>query len=140
MNNDQREKITELRKDGFGYKRTAKAVGISLDSVKSFCRTHNLTGNMAARMAPKVCRECGRVLVQPEKKKPLKFCNSVCRETWWRENRSKVNKKSAEVMECRGCGKEILAYKHEHRKYCSHSCYITTRFGEMRTNEKANNE
>ena len=124
----QKEQIKVLRQEGLGYKRVAKELNISVDTVKSFCRNNNLAGLMAASAKPSVCRECGQALVQPEKKKTLKFCNSDCRETWWKKNKSKVNKKTAQTIECQGCGKAFLAYKHERRKYCSHSCYIMARF------------
>ena len=140
MNKERREKITEMRKGGFGYKRIAKDIGIPLDTVKSFCRSNKLTGYKGGSKHPTVCRECHQALVQPEKKKPIKFCSSVCRVNWWKKNQSKDNRKTALSIECQGCEKVFMAYEHEHRKYCSHSCYIATRFGEIKMNEKANNE
>ena len=141
MNLEQKEKIKEMRHNSFGYKRIAKALDIPLDTVKSFCRKNKLAGVRGAIAKPMTCRECGQGLVQPEKKKTIKFCSSVCREVWWSKNRHKVNKKTAQLIVCLGCGKEFLAYEHEHRKYCSHSCYISTRFGKRSMmNEKANNE
>jgi|GEM_PF-441502 len=141
MNLEQKEKIKEMRHNSFGYKRIAKALDIPLDTVKSFCRNNKLAGVRGAIAKPMTCRECGQGLVQPEKKKTIKFCSSVCREIWWSKNRHKVNKKTAQLIVSLGCGKEFLAYEHEHRKFCSHSCYIFTRFGKMNMmNEKANNE
>ena len=128
VNAIQKEQITTLRHQGLGYKRVAKALDISVDTVKSFCRNNNLTGVMAAKIQPAVCRECGQALVQPEKKKPLKFCQKSCREAWWKKNRGKVNRKTALPVECQGCGQAFRAYEHEARKYCSHACYIDTRF------------
>ena len=44
MTNEQRIRIRELRAQGFGYTSIAKAVGLSKDSVKAFCRNHGLAG------------------------------------------------------------------------------------------------
>jgi DNA-binding CsgD family transcriptional regulator len=128
MNTIQKEQITTLRTQGLGYKRVAKALGLSLDTVKSYCRSNNLTGVRSSVQQPVSCRECGRALIQPEKKKPLKFCQESCRIAWWKKNRSQMNRKTAQSLECQGCKKSFLAYEHEARKYCSHACYITTRF------------
>jgi hypothetical protein len=40
MNNFQREQIWLLRKNGLGYSEVAKAIGLSKDSVKKYCKRH----------------------------------------------------------------------------------------------------
>lgn len=55
MNDEQKQKIISLRRDGAGYGSIATELGISINTVKSFCRRNSLT-------APKtgtVCEECG---------------------------------------------------------------------------------
>ena len=47
MTNEQREKITALRHQGFGYTAVANSVGLSKDSVKAYCRSHGLAGEKA---------------------------------------------------------------------------------------------
>ena len=47
MTNDQREIITALRHQGFGYTAIANSVGLSKGSVKAFCRSHGLAGEKA---------------------------------------------------------------------------------------------
>lgn len=42
MTDEQKQKIIALRRDGAGYGRIAAAVGISINTVKSFCRQHSL--------------------------------------------------------------------------------------------------
>ena len=44
MTNEQREKITTLRQQGYGYMTIANAVGLFKDSAKAFCRIHQLAG------------------------------------------------------------------------------------------------
>lgn len=48
MKDKQKQQIIALRRDGAGYGRIAAAVGISINTVKSFCRRHRLTAKKAA--------------------------------------------------------------------------------------------
>lgn len=43
MTNEQKAKITELRHNGVSYASIASALGISKETVKSFCRRNSLT-------------------------------------------------------------------------------------------------
>lgn len=45
MNADQKQQITFMRENGTGYKEIARIMNIPLNTVQSFCRRHNLTGN-----------------------------------------------------------------------------------------------
>lgn len=112
----QEEQIKRLRQDGCGYKKIAQVLGLSVDAVKYYCRKHKDTS---------VCLACGKPLIQIPKRKTRKFCSAACREKWWNKNRSKP---SADKIRCVHCSKEFQAYKHEHRKYCSHACYVADRF------------
>ena len=64
MTDEQKQQIIRLRKEGFGYTAVANKVGISKDTVKSFCRRNGLAGEMAAAQGDSVpgCRECGKPL------------------------------------------------------------------------------
>ena len=42
MTNEQRKQIYLLRKSGLGYQAIGKAVGLSRDSVRSFCKSHKM--------------------------------------------------------------------------------------------------
>lgn len=129
MTEEQKKQVTALRKQGLGYKKVAQILDISVDSVKYYCRKNALTGKIQPKAATEgICLKCGKQLVQPEKKKRIKFCCKECRESWWREHRKDVNRKSAEPIVCAHCGKTVLAYAHEKRKYCSFDCYIEERF------------
>ena len=124
MTEQEKSKIRSLRTEGYGYKKIALAVGISVNTVKSFCRNNELTGNSSSG----VCLACGKPLVQMPKRKQRKFCSSECREKWWNKNRDKGNKPTGETVRCIHCGKAFSAYEREHRKYCSHTCYVAERF------------
>ena len=47
MTNQQKEQITALRSQGYGYATIAKAVGLKKDTVVAFCRKMGLTGTKA---------------------------------------------------------------------------------------------
>lgn len=134
MTNEQREEIKKLRADGYGYNRVAKALGISVNTVKSFCRRNNLTGR---RMKPKtpanevigLCKYCGISVEQNLGRKEKKFCSDKCRMKWWNNNLDKVNRKAMYEFICPNCKKNFTVYGNSNRKYCSHECYVADRFG-----------
>ncbi|WP_285023180.1 hypothetical protein [Lactococcus garvieae] len=45
MDTPTKQKIIDLQNEGVGYKRIADQLGVSLNTVKSFCRSKGLTGN-----------------------------------------------------------------------------------------------
>lgn len=130
MTNEQKEKIIRFRSQGFGYADIGRELGISKNTVKSFCRRNGL---MVSDNKPvddrDRCRECGKPLVQQEKKKRRIFCCKSCREKWWTEQADRVARKAFYEFSCAGCGKVFTAYGNSKRKYCSHGCYIAHRFG-----------
>ena len=134
MNELQKEKIIQLRMSGVSYSKIAGALGISINTIKSFCRRNNLGSNivvtkMDCDVAKVFCKECGKELDLVVGKKPLKFCNAQCRVKWWNAHPEKVNKKAIYSYDCSNCAKPFTAYGNSKRKYCSHTCYISHRFG-----------
>ena len=86
MTDEQRQQIIQLRKEGCGYTSIAKGLGISRDTVRSFCRRNGLAGEMAERTAGSegqpeegFCRECGTELRQRPGVKKKVFCCRECR-------------------------------------------------------------
>lgn len=43
-----------------------------------------------------------------------------------------IYRKAVYAYTCAHCGKPFTAYGNKERKYCSHNCYISDRFGEER--------
>ncbi|MDF2944397.1 MAG: Sigma-70 region 4 type 2 [Herbinix sp.] len=138
MTEEQKVQITKLRANGYGYIRVAQVLGVSENTVKSFCRRNNLTG-MAAVEAAKtqiqadggihLCMCCGLSVEQNPGRKEKKFCSNKCRMKWWNKNLDKVKLKAVYEYICPRCGKSFSVYGNSHRKYCSHECYVATRFG-----------
>ena len=130
MTNEQKEKIIRFRRQGFGYADIGRELGISKDTVKSFCRRNGLMVSDGKSVDDKNrCRECGAPLVQQEKKKRRVFCCKSCREKWWTEHADRIDRKAIYEFTCAGCGRSFTAYGNSKRKYCSHGCYISHRFG-----------
>ena len=138
MTKEQKLQITKLRDDGYGYNRIAQALGVSVNTVKSFCRRNKLTGKAAVEK-PKaqvpsdegihLCKCCGVSVEQNSGRKEKKFCSDKCRMEWWNNNLDKVKHKAMYEYICPHCGKQFKVYGNSRRKYCSHECYVADRFG-----------
>ena len=133
MTNEQKSKVTDLRKQGYGYASIGSTLGLSKDSVKSFCRRSGLTGlgnanDTKPAVSANACLNCGAPLIQITGRKKKKFCRPECRQAWWNTHPDQVRRKANYTCTCAGCRKSYTAYGNNHRKYCSHSCYIIARF------------
>lgn len=131
MTDEQKTKIAEMRNSGVSYVKIGEALGISKNTVKTFCRRNNLTAGTVAQedYSPiSTCRECGKALTQVDGQKRRVFCCRECREKWWHAHPERLNKKAVYAFQCAGCGKQFTAYGNNRRKYCSHECYIKARF------------
>lgn len=124
----EKEMIRFLRMEGLGYGAVAERLGLSENTVKSYCRRNHLTG-VAAKERAKVCRECGVPLASVPGRKGRKFCCEGCRRAWWRSHPELVHREAYYVLACGHCGREFKSYGNRGRKYCCHECYIRARFG-----------
>lgn len=134
MDGIQKEQIRNLRGEGLSYAEIARQVNVSRDAVISFCRRNGLQEIKKPRTAVKtavgdVCRECEKPLVQVDGMKRRVFCSKECRVKWWKEHPERLNQKAVYQYTCPHCGKPFSAYGNSKRKYCSHACYISDRFG-----------
>lgn len=138
MTDYEREQIYELRRKGMGYKAIGTALGLSRDTVRSFCKRNNLDGdgevvklNMEVMKAQNLlCLNCGQLMIVKAKGRPRKYCSNACRRTWWEKNQDKREKRDAAIYNhlCLHCKEEFSSYGNKNRKYCSHDCYIKYRF------------
>jgi endogenous inhibitor of DNA gyrase (YacG/DUF329 family) len=123
MNNLQKEQIVILRANGESYSKIADALGISVNTVKSFCRRNNLGGVASKPIDDTFCRQCGAPLKQIAGKKQKRFCSDKCRMLWWNRHPEKMNRKAIREFTCQTCGQVFEAYGKRERKYCSRTCY-----------------
>lgn len=130
VTDEQKEKIIRFRKMGRGYTDIGKELGISKDTVKSFCRRNSLTSaDISVTDNQDRCRECGKEIKQQPKKKKQIFCCKACREKWWAKHPEQIRQRAVYEFTCARCGRVFQAYGNSKRKYCSHECYIADRFG-----------
>lgn len=137
MTPDEKSRLTALRQAGRSYAEIAGELGMSKNTVKTFCRRNGLT--VEVKDAPvtetleqqegKLCPTCGKPVIQTQGRKEKKFCSDVCRTRWWNSHLSLVNRKAVYEFSCPTCGSAFTAYGNQHRKYCCHECYIADRFG-----------
>lgn len=136
VNDTQRLQIQKLRTDGFSYGKIADVLGISANTVKTYCKRHGLGG--VATMAVKnlddyrFCLCCGAKIKQVPGRKEKKFCSDRCRNKWWNNHLDEVKRKANYEFICPCCKKPFTAYGNKNRKYCSHKCYVEDRFGGAR--------
>lgn len=124
MTKEEKIIITRLRNEGLSYSKVANQLGISENTVKSYCKRNNLGGIAAAKVdAETICLQCGNPLENSSKTKPRKFCSDSCRLKWWNSHPQAINRKAVYKLTCIHCGNEFASYGNAHRKYCSRACY-----------------
>jgi endogenous inhibitor of DNA gyrase (YacG/DUF329 family) len=125
MTDKQKQQIITLRRNGAGYGTIASQLGVSINTVKSFCRRHSL----ATRTNGAVCEQCGKPIAQNPGRKRKRFCSDSCRNKWWNRHLDLVKRKTVYTFTCTNCGKVFKTYGNSRRKFCCHACYIEYRFG-----------
>lgn len=69
--------IQMLREKGYGYKRIASELNLSVNTVKSYCRRHPVPA--VKSNDDSVCLNCGKPIEQIPQRKKKKFCSDKCR-------------------------------------------------------------
>ena len=128
MNPEQKNMIQDLRNSGCGYKEISEQLQISINTVKSYCKRHELT-RMGKRNSGSVrfCLQCGTEIKQEQHRKTKKFCSDRCRMIWWREHSSLLRTPSKQTFICPVCHEAFSAYSSTKQKYCSRLCYARSR-------------
>ena len=124
MTNEQRMIVSSLRAQGMGYGAIARKVGISENTVKSFCRRNAQKEDKPVTGADEhQCLCCGTPVAQNAGRKEKKFCSDKCRMAWWNSHQSEIKKEAYYTLVCQFCGKEFESYGNQRRKFCSRKCY-----------------
>ena len=127
----QKERISSLREHGKSYREIAISLSLSINTIKSFCRNNGITvpKDKENSTEPQFCPICGKVLKRVKGKKSKRFCSDKCRMTYWNKHQNELIHKRAKEVVCPTCNKAFSTSINSSRKFCSHSCYITYRFG-----------
>ncbi len=138
MTEIEKQEIKELRLKGNGYRAIASMLGLSRNSVRSYCKRNNLDGDSRVvqlnidemKSQSLICLYCSKDLKQNNLGRQRKFCSDECRRKWWSENQNSRNQRETAIYKftCQYCGEEFTSYGNKKRKFCSHNCYIKSRF------------
>lgn len=124
MTKEQKTLILYYREQHMTYRQIGEKLGLSPDTVKTFCRRNTPQEDRTETSASSQCRNCGApVHLLPGRRERL-FCSPACRTAYWRKH----NLLGKDPQHCAGCG-ALLTGGSVSRKYCSHACYIRHRFG-----------
>lgn len=134
MNMTQKEKVREMRGYNISYSRIANALGLSENTVKSFCKRNLMTtiaedsGRLRSRGLP-LCLNCSLSIKQTPGHRGRKYCSDRCRISWWNKRPAAPGRKNTRSFTCLTCGRQFDSYGKHERKYCSRSCYARSKVG-----------
>jgi len=129
MTRKQSHQVDAMRLSGKGYVTIANVLGISVNTVKSYCRRMKDTVLMTANnsVTDYACGNCGCALKYTPGVKRKRFCSDKCRMAWWKAHPGSVNRKAIYHFTCAFCNNKFESYGNAHRKYCSRACFANAR-------------
>lgn len=128
MTEQQKEQIMGMRLKGHSHTAIADSLGLSRNTVKSFCLRNIRAEPHEEPIAPiskGVCARCGKGFTLFPGHRQRRFCSDHCRMVWWNAHRDLLKSNAKVEHTCASCGKHFMNYERQHRKYCSHGCYIS---------------
>ena len=94
----QKEQISILRASGISFGKIATTLGISVNTVKSYCKRNPITAAPAPAPAQTEriahCPQCNAVLEQSCGHRQKRFCSAKCRIAWWKAHLEQMERKS----------------------------------------------
>ena len=125
----QKQRIEFLRCNGWSYAAIADDLGISENTVKSYCRRNNIgiEINKGHPVTINTCANCGHPLAHTPGAKHKRYCSDKCRMAWWKAQPASLNRKAVYRFVCPTCGESFEAYGNANRKYCSRACFGVAR-------------
>lgn len=121
---EQKTLILYYREQHMTYRQIGEKLGLSPDTVKTFCRRKRAQSERTEESVQAQCRNCGALVHPLPGRRERLFCSPACRTAYWRKH----NLLGKDPRYCAGCG-ALLTGGSASRKYCSHACYIRHRFG-----------
>lgn len=121
MTDLQKNQIISMRKQSITYAAISDALGIPVNTIKTFCRRNGMTKENNRDKA--VCKNCGCKITNTPGARPRLFCSDHCRQVWWNRHRSNRVSEKLTRFTCLTCGKVFMDYGATNRKYCSQKCY-----------------
>jgi endogenous inhibitor of DNA gyrase (YacG/DUF329 family) len=132
MTENQKTRILEMRRLGCTYRHIATNLSLPEGTVKTCCLRAAKKGLLYTPSEPATCtcKQCGKQIIQVAKRKKRIFCSDACRQKWWGSHLFLIQQGSAALhhFTCSYCKKPFTAYGNPGRKFCSHDCYIKSRY------------
>ncbi len=117
----EKSEINRMRLEGYSPSVIATILGLSASTVRSHIHRHPEIENT------RLCKNCGKPVLQTPNRREKKFCCDSCRMAWWNGHQDEVSRKAYYTLTCKHCGKEFKSYGNKNRKYCSRDCYTQAR-------------
>lgn len=127
MTDEEKKTAMKMIERGYGYRIIASQLGLSVNTVKSFCHRQKVKGtDIPMTYVPyRDCLWCGELLAQLPHKKKKKFCSDKCRLAYWNDQPEELRKRTHHECVCEFCGKTFL--KPKPQRFCSTACYAEYR-------------
>lgn len=117
----EKSEINRMRLEGYSASAIATFLGLSASTVRSHIHRHPEIENT------RLCKNCGKPVLQTPNRREKKFCSDTCRMEWWNKHQGEVHRKAYYTLTCEYCKKEFTSYGNKNRKYCSRDCYTQAR-------------
>lgn len=125
MTIEERDQVQEYQRQGLGYRRIAALTGISVNTLRNYCRRHPYIEDEAGTTV-RPCKQCGaKVKTKPHQKAKL-YCSDECRMAWWSAHQNKINHKSTYTKICANCGATFDSV-HPEARFCNRECFAEYR-------------
>lgn len=128
MQEEQKQIIITLRSQGESYAEIANYLGMSPNTIKSFCRRSKIRPspslNLNAEKTADTCKNCGALLSQNSGKRKKLFCSDRCRYVWWNQERQR----KVYRLTCQYCGQTFINLGNRSKRFCSKKCMNLARY------------
>lgn len=120
MNQAEIATVERLRREGKGLSTIAQETGISINTIKSYCSRHGLSGSRPIR----TCMFCNT-----EIKTKDHFCSDGCRAGWYEIHSTEVQDI---LRSCKACERPFEP-RQPKQVYCSKHCFYSERYHSKQT-------
>lgn len=129
MTDTQKLEIQRLRVEGLSYGDISEKMGLSINTVKTYCKRHGFGGvrKQGLEEGELACEWCGVPVKQTVGRKKKRFCCDKCRNQWWNAHLDQVQRKAYSERVCPVCKKQFLVYGSGKKKFCSKECRMLGR-------------
>ena len=80
MTNEQKQAICSMRESGVAIPAISAQLGLSINTIKSFCKRHGIHSGNQSHKNILFCLQCHTKISQPPHRKAKKFCSDKCRQ------------------------------------------------------------